>query len=61
MLSVVFGRQHSLKNSKRYTAVTRKTLIFWMSLTLSLLLMTQEAFVDSVDQDQTAQSVQSDL
>ena len=30
-------------------------------LTLSLLLTTQEAFVDSVDQDQTAQNVQSDL
>ena len=32
-----------------------------MTSTLSLLLMTQEAFVDSVDQDQTAQNVQSDL
>ena len=30
-------------------------------LTLSLLLRIQEAFVDSVDQDQTAQNVQSDL
>ena len=30
-------------------------------LTFSLLLTTQEAFVDSVDQDQTAQNVQSDL
>ena len=30
------------------------------ALTLSLLLITQEAFVDSVDQDQTARSVQSD-
>ena len=29
--------------------------------TLSLLMTTQEAFVDSVDQDQTAQNVQSDL
>ena len=27
----------------------------------SLLLMTQEAFVDSADQDQTAQNAQSDL
>ena len=31
------------------------------TLTLSLLLMTQEAFVDSVDQDQSKQNVQSDL
>ena len=30
-------------------------------LTLSLLVTTQEAFVDSVDQDQIAQIVQSDL
>ena len=32
---------------------------YW--LTLSLLMTTQEAFVDSVDQDQTALNVQSDL
>ena len=31
------------------------------NLTLSLLMVTQKAFVDSVDQDQTAQNVQSDL
>ena len=30
-------------------------------LTLSLLMTTQGAFVDSVDQDQNAQNVQSDL
>ena len=30
-------------------------------LTLSLLMTTQEAFVDSVDQDYTAHYVQSDL
>ena len=30
-------------------------------LTLSLLMMKQEAFVDSEDQDQTAQNMQSDL
>ena len=30
-------------------------------LTLSLLLTTKEVFVDSVDQDQTAQNAQSDL
>ena len=30
-------------------------------LTLSLLLTMQEALVDSVDQDQTAQNAQSDL
>ena len=29
--------------------------------TVSLLLTTHEAFVDSVDQDQTARNVQSDL
>ena len=38
--------------------------VFWrlikFSLTLSLR-MTQEAFVDSVDQDQIAQNMQSDL
>ena len=32
-----------------------------VSLTLSRLWMTQKAFVDGVDQDQTAQNVQSDL
>ena len=32
-----------------------------MALTLSLLISTQELFVDSVDQDQTAQNMQSDL
>ena len=37
------------------------TLNLWIDLTLSLLLTKQEAFVDSVDQDQTAQMVQSDL
>ena len=31
------------------------------TLTLFLLMRIQEAFVDSVDQDQTAQNVQSDL
>ena len=31
------------------------------ALTLSYLMTTQEAFVDRVDQDQTAQKVQSDL
>ena len=31
-----------------------------MKFTLSLLITTQEAFVDSVDQDQTALKVQSD-
>ena len=30
-------------------------------LTLSLMMMTQEALVDSVDQNQTIQNVQSDL
>ena len=38
-----------------------KRLLFKIALTLSLLVTTQEAFVDSVDQDQTAQNVQSDL
>ena len=32
-----------------------------LSLTLSLLMITQEAFVDCVDQDQTTQNVQSNL
>ena len=31
------------------------------SFCLCLLLMTQVAFVDSIDQDQTAQNMQSDL
>ena len=39
--------------------------MIWMirlhRLNLSLLLTVQAAFVDSVDQDQTAQNVQSDL
>ena len=30
-------------------------------LTLSLLMTTQEAYEDRVDQDQTAQNMQSDL
>ena len=38
-----------------------KTCPKFNTLTLSLLRMTQEAFVDSVDQDQTAQNVMSDL
>ena len=38
------------------------TEIPWRNrLTLSLLIMTKEDFVDSVDQYQTAQNVQSDL
>ena len=36
------------------------TPILFHLFTLSSLLTTQEAFVDSVDQDQTAQNVQSD-
>ena len=40
----------------------RKILTLNLSYsTLFLLMTTQEAFVDSVDQDQTAQNVQSDL
>ena len=35
--------------------------ILQIVLTLSFLMTTQEALVDSVDQDQTAQNVQSDL
>ena len=35
--------------------------ILVIGLTLSILLTTEEAFVDSVNQDQTAQNVQSDL
>ena len=35
--------------------------LFGKGLTLSLLMTTQKDFVDSVDQDQTAQNVQSDL
>ena len=37
------------------------TIQYLLMLTLSLLLPTQEAFVDNVDQDQTAQNVKSDL
>ena len=52
----------------RYTVYKRKNertvkysdIIIWIS-TLSILLTTQEALVDSQDQDQTAQNVQSDL
>ena len=32
-----------------------------VQLTLSSLMMTQDAFVDSIGQDQTAQNMQSDL
>ena len=37
-----------------------RDIIIYSGLTLSLLMMTEEAFVDNVDQDQTAQNVQSD-
>ena len=37
------------------------SILFANKLTISLLLTAQEAFVDGVDQDQTARSVQSDL
>ena len=36
-------------------------MYLWLDLNLSLLLMTQEASVDSADQDQTVQNMQSDL
>ena len=43
---------------KRLVLQTRKNQgLFWKGITLSLLLTTQEAFVDTVDQDQTAQNV----
>ena len=38
----------------------QKLILIDTQLTLSLLMMTQGAFVDSVDQDQTAQSMHSD-
>ena len=38
-----------------------KNLLQDKTITLSLLLTTPEAFEDGVDQDQTAQNVQSDL
>ena len=38
-----------------------KILLTGEALILSLLMTTIEAFVDSVDQDQTAQNMQSDL
>ena len=46
----------ALTDNKPKLTITRD-----VSLTLSPLLTTQETFVDSVDQDQTAQNVQSDL
>ena len=50
---------------KTYTYIQLFFLMIFLStdkkLTLSSLMMTQEAFVDNVDQDQTAQNVQSDL
>ena len=42
----------------------RQVLLFKsdnLRLTLFLLMTTHESFVDNVDQDQTAQNVQSDL
>ena len=36
-------------------------MITSLVLYVCLLMTTQEAFVDSIDQDQTAQKVQSDL
>ena len=37
------------------------TAFLMVLLSLSLQMTTQEAFVDSVDQDQTVQNMQSDL
>ena len=52
--------------SKRSVLETRKNQRLFgkglsKNLTLSLLMTTQEAFVVSVDQDQTVQNLQSDL
>ena len=41
--------------------VTYEPLLSVMGLTLCILTMKMEASVDSVDQDQTAQNMQSDL
>ena len=50
------GNQHFLLLHDAFFSVTDE-----VELTLSLLTAITEAFVDSVDQDTTAQNVQSDL
>ena len=49
------------KNTGQVKVFGKKVLEKQSLLTLSLLMTTQEAFVDSVDQDQTEQNVQSNL
>ena len=46
---------------RRKPGIVGRRYSFLGSLTLSVLMMTHEAFVDCVNQDQTAQNVQSDL
>ena len=53
---VLYSLIYTCTDNKPKLTITRD-----VSLTLSPLLTTQETFVDSVDQDQTAQNVQSDL
>ena len=44
-----------------FDKIRKYCLTWWnLSLTLSLLMTRQETFVESVDQDQTAQNMQSD-
>ena len=51
---------YTVYKRKNERTVKYSDIIIWIS-TLSILLTTQEALVDSQDQDQTAQNVQSDL
>ena len=44
-----------------FRAWEKEKWIKTLPLTLSLLMTTPEAFGDSIDQDQTAQNMQSDL
>ena len=45
----------------RMKAASAPTPTFQGILIISLLMKTQEVFVDSIDQDQTVQNVKSDL
>ena len=72
VLILVFGKIETIVGKKTmmdwffeiFVCCGHKANDMWrriLALTLSVLMTTQEAFVDRVDQDQTVQNVQSDL
>ena len=55
-----YGNKPALVSGTKWCPL-RMIRVIENAITLSLLMSTLKAFVDSVDQDQTAQNVQSDL